>query len=77
MWNKSYLQLKAPYHDPAAFNLNNLYIFGSLILGSLSNHDDKGSKKVTSFIFGHFADVLVPSTTCNDIFCSCVYDVSV
>ena len=29
------------------------------------------------FIFGHFADVLVLSTTWNDLFCSCVDDVSV
>jgi len=29
------------------------------------------------FIFGHFADVLVLSTTWNDLFCSCVDDVSI
>ena len=29
------------------------------------------------FIFEHFADVLVLSTTWNDLFCSCVDDVSV
>ena len=29
------------------------------------------------FIFWHFADVLVPSTTWNDLFCSCVDDVSI
>ena len=29
------------------------------------------------FIFGHFADVLVLSTTWNDVFCSCVDDVSI
>ena len=28
-------------------------------------------------IFGHFADVLVLSTTWNDLFCSCVDDVSI
>ena len=28
------------------------------------------------FIFGHSADVLVPSTTWNDLFCSCEDDVS-
>ena len=29
------------------------------------------------FIFGHLADVLVFSTTWNDLFCSCVDDVSI
>ena len=29
------------------------------------------------FIFWHFEDVLVLSTTCNDLFCSCVDDVSI
>ena len=29
------------------------------------------------FIFRHFADVLVLSTTWNDLFCSCVDDVSI
>ena len=29
------------------------------------------------FIFGHSVDVLVLSTTCNDLFCNCVDDMSI
>ena len=66
-----------------------------VVAGSLSNHDDDGSKNpsnlhiwqwktiflhalhVHSSFFSHFADVLVVSTTWNDLFCSCVNDVSI
>ena len=60
-------------------------------LGSLSNYDDDGNKNPTNlhiwhwktifarafFIFWHFEDVLVLSTTWNDLFCSCVDGVSI
>ena len=65
------------------------------IKGSLSNHDEDGSKNPHKFayltmknsifarfagaffIFWHFKDVLVLSTTLNDLFWSCVDDVSI
>ena len=60
------------------------------LLGSLSNLDDDGKFAYLTtknrgfarfarafFIFGHLADVLVLSTTWNDLFCSCVDDVSI
>ena len=60
-----------------------------LTLGSLSNHDDDKFAYLTVknssfarfarayFIFWHFGDVLVLSTTWNYFFCSCVDDVSI
>jgi len=62
------------------------------IIGNLSNHDDDGNKNPTNLhiwqwktVFLHvfhvhfsfFEDVLVLSTTWNDLFCSCVDDVSI
>ena len=62
------------------------------IIGSLSNHDNKNPSNLhfltmknsifarfarAFFIFWHFADVLVLSTTWNDLFCSCVDDVGI
>ena len=60
-------------------------------IGSLSNHDDDGNKHATNlhiwqwktrfarayFIFWHFEHVLVLSTTWNDLFFSCVDDMSI
>ena len=71
---------------------NSPLVFSSVSLGSLSNHDDDGNENVTNLhinfdnekqfcmfgTFSFFAEVLVLSTTWNDLymFCSSVDDVS-
>ena len=70
---------------------NTVYGPVATTIGSLSNHDDDGNKFAylamknsifarfarAFFIFWHFDDVLVLSMTSNDLFCSCVDDVSI